>query len=418
MKLALVKAFLTPEYDHTHSVTFDYLIAGVRTAGIDIEIKVCKRYQEIADYKPDIVGISTASESYGAAVGLAKRIKTELGAIVILGGTHITAVPETLTKDFDCAVIGEGDATFPNLLSKIISGSRDYRMKGVAFHNGDELVVGDRADVIELDDLPITEPPIISYEGGKGIALVTSRGCVNRCLHCSEQAIWRPRRMMSGERLVEIIVHHYKSSGIGNFVFHDDLSVSDLNRLIVLRDGLAKRDLLGKIKIGKVSCNSELVTEDIVLILKELGIDIVGFGLESASPTVLSKVKGGKVKVEDFENAITLFGKHKVRSGASSIWGFPGETPADMQMTKDFLIKWNGTNHFKSFEQYCCQPLPGSLLWMMMLKRGKVSYDMDFSRMRIKPVLRKENWLYINEENVPREQFIKFIEGVLGAIRK
>ena len=77
--------------------------------------------------------------------------------------------------------------------------------------------------------------------------------------------------------------------------------------------------------------NSELVTEDIVKVLKELGLRLAGFGLESASPRILHEMKSGRVKVEDFVNCMKLFGKYDIRNGASTVWGYPGETLDDMK---------------------------------------------------------------------------------------
>jgi len=421
-KLALIKVFLNEFQRKTHSLTFDYLIASINQAKIEIDIKICYSLQEIKEYKPDIVGISTVTESYMIAKQLAKDIKKELGSIVIIGGTHITALPQTMSKDMDIAIIGEGERTIVEILK--LSEKPPWHLTGIdsilgiAYWKNGKLFQTNPRLYIPMDELPIPIHPNIKYDFGEAIAILTTRGCVNRCVHCSEQKIWRPFRYLSGKRLAEIIDVHYKRSGITDYVFMDDISVFNLKRLVELKEELIKRNIFDKIKIVKISTNSEIITEDIVKILKELGLRLAGFGLESASSRILKEMKRGRVTIEDFKRCITLFGKYGIRSGASTVWGFPGETLEDMEKNKKFLVEWNGKYQFKSFMQYCCQPLPGSDLWDMMYAKGKVSLDMDFSTMKIHPKNIKENWLYINEDTVNKEDFIKFLNQTRKEIRE
>ena len=418
MKLALIKTFIHEFQRYSHSVTFDYLIASIREAKLDIDIKICYTLEDIIKFKPDIVGISSATESYMEAKKLTKDIKENCRAIVIIGGTHITALPQTFSGDMDIGIIGEGEVTIIELLRHLNNWSYQEleTVKGICYWDRGVIKVTEPRPPIPMDELPIPIYPQIKYDFGDAVAILTTRGCVNRCDHCSEQKIWRPFRYLSPKRLADILETHYKKSGKTNYVFMDDISVFNLKRLVGLRDELKKRNLLGKIKIVKISTNSELVTEDIVKVLKELGLRLAGFGLESASPRILKAMKKGKVTVQDFENCIKLFGKYKIRSGASTVWGYPGETLEDMQMTKDFLKKWNGTYYFKSFMQYCCQPLPGSNLWDRLYEQGDVSYDMDFSKMQIHPNLNSD-WFYINN-SVPREEFINFMTNLRKDIQK
>lgn len=420
MKLAFIKVFLHKNQRKTHSVTFDYLIASIRRARLDVETKICFSLEELEQFKPDIVGISSATESFGEARKLTKKIKERVGCIVIMGGTHITALPETLPEVVDIAVLGEGEETMVKLLGHLQKHKLNDlgEVRGVAYWNDGEVAVTEAREPMKMDNLPIPSYPRINYDFGEAIAVLTTRGCMNQCVHCSEQTIWRPFRVMSAQRLGEILEKHYRDCGATEFVFMDDISVFNLKRLVGLRDYLAEKNLLGKIKIVKVATNSELITEDEIKILKELGLKLLGFGLESASPRILDQMKGGKVKVEDFVNCMELCGKHNLRNGASSVWGFPGETLEEMEATKKFLLKYNGKNSFHSFMQYVCQPLPGSELWDRMYEGGKVSLDMDFSKIQINPGLKSLNgWFYGNPEQVPKERFTNFLLNLNNELR-
>jgi len=190
--------------------------------------------------------------------------------------------------------------------------------------------------------------------------------------------------------------------------------LGNFQRILKLRDELGRKNLLGKIFIRKVSANAELVTDDLIKVMKELGMTLLGFGLESAAPNVLKRIKCNKVTTDDFLRTIEICAKYNIRCGASSVWGYVGETMEDMILTRDFIYKIteDKKNTFRPFRHYVCQPLPGSILWDICLKKGLVSLDMDFNKIQTSPNLGVNDWLYINEDTVPRKEFVAFRKAV------
>ena len=89
MKIALIKVFETPAEARTHSVTFDYLSSSIRAAfSTRIDIRVCRSFEEIVDYGPQIVGISTTTETFTLTTALAGRLRQRLDSVLVLGGTR------------------------------------------------------------------------------------------------------------------------------------------------------------------------------------------------------------------------------------------------------------------------------------------------------------------------------------------
>ena len=66
--------------------------------------------RETADFKPDIVGISSVTENYKKAAAYAKTVK-KYGLPVLCGGVHISMCPSSLSEHMDVGVIGEGEET-------------------------------------------------------------------------------------------------------------------------------------------------------------------------------------------------------------------------------------------------------------------------------------------------------------------
>lgn len=419
IKIAFIKIFRDGDpKKKSRSVTYDYLIADIQNRfGNSVDCEVCYSYRDIENFCPDIVGISTATESFMQTKSFIEFLKERQHCTIFLGGAHITALPETLPEKCCVGILGEGDKTIVELLEYFQDKRLEENLsgiKGIVYREADgTLQVTARRELPSLDTLPIPIPSIVDYDLGKAVALVTTRGCVNKCIHCSEAGIWRVYREMSADRLAYIMETQYRKTGVSDFVFMDDLSIGNIDRLKDLVRILKTKGLLGKVHIRKVSANSELVTEELVQILKQLGVALVGFGSESAAPNILKKMKCNRVKVEDFIRTIDLCTKYKIRSGSSSVFGFLGETREDLQTTRNFLVEYSKKpNTYKPFENYVCQPLPGSILWDLCLKRGQVSLDMDFSLIQTSPNLDKSDWLYLNEEGVPRTEFVTFLKSL------
>jgi radical SAM superfamily enzyme YgiQ (UPF0313 family) len=418
-KISFIKIFCDwDKRKYSHSITFDFLRKSIEDSNISdkVETKVCFTLKEIREYKPNLVVVCTATESFMATKRFIKELKSRYICTVLVGGTHITALPETLPEN--CyGFIGEGENGIVEIIDTFLTMSGDIRkVKGVVYrdyYNDGKLVINETDKLQDMDSLPIPEPAIVPYDMGKGIMVVTSRGCVNKCIHCSETGIWKEYRELSADKLAYILEKYYIETGIKDYIFLDDLSISNKERLIKLRDILSKKNLIGKINIRKVSCNAELMDEDIIKILKELGIKLIGFGLESGSPNVLKRIKCNKLRIEDVENLVRISDKYNIRTGGSGVWGFIGETLEDMYISKKFILDLNRNTGFKSFEQYICQPLPGSILWGICLKKNVVSLDMDFETIQTQPRdLDDDSWLYINGDSVERKVFVEFMKNM------
>jgi radical SAM superfamily enzyme YgiQ (UPF0313 family) len=80
--------------------------------------------KEILKINPDIIGISAMTPDYTKAIELARWIKScSIQKIpIILGGFHISTLPESLDKSFDIGVIGAGEITFADLVKLYIEG--------------------------------------------------------------------------------------------------------------------------------------------------------------------------------------------------------------------------------------------------------------------------------------------------------
>jgi radical SAM superfamily enzyme YgiQ (UPF0313 family) len=149
-------------------------LAGLTPASIEIS------YLEIADITQvtgvpeefDVVAISSFSAQIGEAYALADRYRA-LGTKVILGGLHVSAVPDEACAHADAIVVGEGEPVWPRLMADLESGgelAKVYDARGQNF---------------DLNQSPMPRFDLLDPERYNRLTVQTQRGCPFRCEFCA-----------------------------------------------------------------------------------------------------------------------------------------------------------------------------------------------------------------------------------------
>jgi radical SAM superfamily enzyme YgiQ (UPF0313 family) len=407
MKLALYKTILQPYYQGTYYLGFALIKAFLARYRPDIETIVCHSPEQVLTELPDVIGLSSVTETWEATKFLARQFKEITGVPIIIGGQHVSALPETLPIWVDVGVVGEGEETILELLNNL-DGSVFRGMpsiKGIVFWQNGQLNLTPNRQLIDMDTLPEpADPPSDRYR------LSTVRGCPFACTHCVEYNFHAKVRQLSAHRLFELIIAEHERSGQTEFEFLDDLFFAFPKRIFQLRDLLRQRGLLRRFHFWKVSAVAHLLNDEIMLAAKDIGVVDMGMGMESASPRVLGWFKGRHGTLQHLKNAITLAERHQVPLGAAPVFGYPGETLHDVELTMDFYKKAEARG-LNRYGMWICQPLPGSILWQRGLESGELSIAMDFSTLRIggneSPFITP--YYYSNNSTVPQQAFEAFI---------
>lgn len=407
MKLALYKTILQPYYQGSYYLGFALIKAFLASHRPDIETVVCQSPEQVLAEHPDVIGISSVTEAWEATKFLARFFKERTGVPIIIGGQHISAVPESLPPWVDVGVIGEGEETLLELLSKLVAPTFNtmHAINGIVFWQKGQLYLTPKRSPLDMDTLPAPADPTADR-----YRLSTVRGCPFACTHCVEYDFHTNVRQLSARRLFELIIAEYERSGQTEFEFLDDLFFAFPKRVFELRNLLCQRGLLRRFHFWKVSAVAHLLNDEMMLAAKEIGVVDMGMGLESASPRVLRWFKGRNGTLNNLQKAINLAERHQVPLGAAPVFGYPGETLRDVELTMDFFIQAE-TRGLNRYGMWICQPLPGSILWQRGLASGELSARMDFSTLRIggnePPFV--SSYYYGNDATVPREVFETFI---------
>ncbi len=336
----------------------------------------------IAEETPDIVGFSVLTFNLLNCMEVCKVIqRCSPRTKICFGGWHPTLYPQE-TLELDCVdyiVIGEGEATFPELvaLCKEKRNDSDAELSGIKglgykTKEGAIKINAPREQVKNLDELPFPAYDLVDtskYSNllactGHTVNIMTSRGCPQKCVFCDLRRT--PYRFRSPTNILEE-VRFWVNKGVKEFFIQDDNFTISRKRTLEFCRLLIEADLGIKYKI---SSRVDYVDEELISHLKKSGCYRIYFGVESGSQKVLDYLEKG-IKVEQIKDAFRVADKYRIDRCAYIMIGAPLERQEDIDMTLR-LVKEIEPQHL-----HCsvCTPMPKTYLYQKMLDEGFIKHD-------------------------------------------
>lgn len=398
---------------------------GINIIIIEIEKRITK---SILRTKPDFVGFTATTSEYNDVMRYAKELKQEDSSIkTVVGGSHITSLPSTLSEYIDFGIIGEGEETILELLSN------DYykEIKGLCYHNDGLVKINSKRPFIRpLDTIPnpardlldmkrYLKPSNLFYtkELYSGTTMLTSRGCLFKCVYCQVPRTWNGLRLYTPEYIVNEMIElcdRYKDIQAINIV--DDIFAFNKKRLAAILALMKETGFLEKDIVFNINSRSDLLNDGTFRLLKEMGVKQIGVGFESCSEMVLSYLKRNTVTVQQNWDILKLAEKYNISIGGQFMFGSPNETIDDMNQTLSFIL----FNLYRLAHAHVSvtTPLPETELWDYAKERGIITQNIDWSQFRLgfNPVDDKEIPFYLGD--VPKDEFLEFMDLVYREVAK
>ncbi len=246
MKIGLINTALD---ENAPPINLVYLATALKADGFE-EVKIIDQTynrRSILDQVQglDYVGISAMTKHYNKAIGIAKKIKSQIGISCIVGGVHITAVPSSLSPYFSLGVIGEGERTICNVFKAIQEKGNIppakilNEMPGILYWDKDNRIQTASSELIkDLDKIPMPDFGLLderyfqkkwigwNEKTGRVMHITTSRGCKYNCLFCSTRRFWKTTRFHSEERVFAEINELVNRWDVDHIMIDDDLFAS------------------------------------------------------------------------------------------------------------------------------------------------------------------------------------------------
>lgn len=352
--------------------------------------------------KPDIVGLYAPTATIKTAIQCVNEIKRAVpDCFTIIGGPHASSLPvETLrmSSALDSVCIGEGERTIveiAELFSRRDSADWLASVDGIAYRKrslGDDGIrmTQPRAFIEDLDSLPFPARHLVPFSEYKVLSknssignMITSRGCAFSCSYCSSSHLMGGMfRARTPSNVVDEIEELKLRYGVQTIEFIDDNFVLNKKRAMEIAQEIKSRgldiDFLASSRVDTI--NRELLGA-----LKKAGLSTIYYGVESGSQRVLNLMHKG-IELQKAEDAIKAAKEKDVKTLASFIIGYPGESVEEMRRTIDFAVALD-----PDYAQFSVlTPYPGTPIYEE-LKKSDLIATQDWDRYTaLEPVIRYE----------------------------
>ena len=389
---------------HIH-MGLGYLAGSLLAAGYSdlylYDAAVEEHEQSIADLLQrehfDVVGISSPTPLIEHAWAAASAAKAH-GAVTILGGPHLTLMPDESMQhpEVDLVVRGEGESTLVEILHMLerdpgvwASGeARQFKdagwkdILGLSWRDGEGRVRHnlDRPLRPDIDNIPYPAHHLYKIERytnlqpltdgldphARAYTIVTSRGCPYKCTFCSKLITgdtWRPRSVENVIGEWRMLVKDLRATEIG---VTDDIWNLNLPRAKELCRALIDEKLN---KVPWVTVHGMKVNHtdpELFRLMKAAGCKRVGFGVESGNEQILKQVVRKSQTLDMVRAAFRNAKQAGLQTMGFFIFGMPFETERSMEDTIRFALELDPD--LANF--MIAAPYPGTELWKLVEREG------------------------------------------------
>ncbi len=330
-------------------------VAAVTPSDWDIKI-LDENFDDFVYEDADIVGITAFTSNITRAYEIA-RIYRDRNVKVVMGGIHVSMLPDEALQYADAVVIGEAEAVWGKVLEDFENGCLRDRYEG---------------SQISLKDFKVRPRRDLLHPGYIWHPILTSRGCPFDCHFCSVSKYLGTnyRQRDAQDVLDELQDLHGKDI----FFVDDNLigySVESRGRAKEIFEGMIARRM--KKKWWMQTSMNAAEDESILRLAGRAGCQFALIGFESINGSMLKEMKKGinlKIGVENFCSVIKTFHASGIAVLGSFILGNDQESLEYYKELAAFLVG----SGIDILQVSILTPLPGTRLFQDLEERGKLIY--------------------------------------------
>ena len=365
-------------------------------------------YHEIEDIRKmgeppvcDVAAIASYSAQIKDAYVLADRYRA-LGVRTVLGGLHVTALPDEALRHADSIVVGEGELGWPDLLVDLAQGRL-------------QRVYGPRGREFDLADAPMPRFDLLDIERYNRITVQTQRGCPWRCEFCAASIRLTKRYKVKPVDKVLAEIHEIKRLWPAPFIeFADDNSFVNRRHSKELLRALAGEHI-------RWFTETDIAIADdpeLLQLLHAAGCAEVLVGLESPTASGVDGVETRRNwkrrRFDDYIDAIERIQSHGIAVNGCFVLGLDGDGPEVFDEVEAFVRR---SGQF-DVQITVMTPFPGTPLYDRLLAQGRLLdptawercslFDVNFRPLHMSPEqlqqggLELARRLYTDEERTAR----------------
>lgn len=269
------------------------------------------------DLEADLVGFTVITGTAPRAYEMSARLRAR-GITTVMGGPHVTLIPDDAQPHTDCVVTGYAEDTWPQLLRDFVA--RDLKPR-----------------YTQAPDLSLANRPFAKRDALPSKRFLTNdvfeatRGCIHNCDFCVVPAAWGRKPL---QKPVEDVVADIRQQGARRLIFVDLNIIADRDYAIQLFTALIPLRLewygLATVLLGK---DAELLD-----LASRSGCRGLLMGLESISPVALRASRKGFNSPEEYAALVENLHRHKIALQGCFVFGLDDDTPDVFMKTAQFAV--------------------------------------------------------------------------------
>lgn len=265
----------------------------------------------------DLIGITVITSSSVRAYELADHFRAR-GIPVVLGGPHITLIPEDAQPHADSIVVGYAEDTWPQLLRDFVAGGMKPRY--------------DQSPNLSLANRPFPKREMMKRQHYLTTHVFeATRGCVHSCDFCVVPTAWGIKPYF---KPVEDVVADIKQHWGSRIIFIDLNLISDKDYAAKLFEALIP------LKVSWFGLSTTLLGKDIPLLELAARSGCTGMlmGFESITPENLKRSLKGFNSPANYKELTQLLHHYGITLMACFTFGLDSDTPDIFMQTAKFAI--------------------------------------------------------------------------------
>ena len=324
----------------------------------DVEIEY-REYREFPAEQPpecDLAAITSFTAQIEDAYRLADIYRSR-GTKVVMGGLHVSKLPEEAAQHCDTVAIGEGEPLWPLILHDFKLGRLQPRYRrpwGSAF---------------DLANAPMPRYDLLDPANYNRFPVQTSRGCPFKCEFCASSIMLTPRYVHKPVARVIEEIREIKRRWRNPFIeIADDNTFADRQYGRRLAEAVAKED----VKWFAETDLSVAQDDELLSLMAQSGCRQILIGLESPMTAGLHGVEmksNWKYRKHDFyREAIERIQSHGVTVNGCFVLGLDGDTEEVFDRIPQFVEE----TALYDVQITIQTPFPGTPLYARLLADGRL----------------------------------------------
>jgi len=271
------------------------------------------------DDQPNLVVIQVYITSARRSYQIADHYRLQ-GAHVVLGGLHVTSLPDEAAQHSDTILLGPGEDTWPQFLDDFRAGAPAPRY--VSRQRTLEGLPRIRRDLIKRHRYLVPN------------SIVVSRGCPHVCDFCYKAAFFKGGRQFYTQTVDDALAEIERLPG-RHLYFLDDHLFGNPRFATALFDGMRG---MGRLWQAAGTVKAVLETPDVLEKAVEAGLRSLFVGFETVNSENLSEQAKYQNIGRDYNAAVRRLHQMGVMVNGSFVFGMDHDGPDVFQRTVDWAI--------------------------------------------------------------------------------